>query len=135
LRTAAGSLLAGQGIIGLVLCPHLAMALVVAAVLLTGTGVLILIGFLTPVFSVLAGLECLSMATFRICPSWNLLDSKLVLIQATAIFVAIAFLGPGAFSLDAWLFGWKEIVIPAAPPKAGTRTNASSHRGTPPPLL
>lgn len=54
------------------------------------------------------------MAVFGVSFPRCLFDSKLVTFQATAILVAMAFLGPGAFSLDARLFGWKEIVIPAA---------------------
>ena len=82
-----------------------------------GTGALILIGFLTPIFSALACLECLVVAAFGSCPSWSLFGSRFIVAQVTATLVAIAFLGPGAFSVDARLFGWKEIVIPAAPHK------------------
>jgi uncharacterized membrane protein YphA (DoxX/SURF4 family) len=117
LRTAAGATLAAQGIICLALHPHLTMAWLATAVLLTVTGIFILIGFLTPIFSPLAALQCLGIAVFGISFPWCLFDSKLVTFQATAILVATAFLGPGAFSLDARLFGWKEIVIPAAPHK------------------
>jgi len=42
------------------------------------------------------------------------LESKLALLPIIAIAGAIALLGPGAFSIDARLFGWKEIVIPPA---------------------
>src|SRR5271169_3430261 len=117
LRTAAGATFAAQGILGLSLYPHMTAALLAAGILLTLTGVFMLIGFLTPIFSPLAALQCLSMAVFGISFPWCLFNSKLVTIQAIAILVALAFLGPGAFSLDARLFGWKEIVIPAAPHK------------------
>jgi len=88
------------------------------AVLLLSTGVSILIGFLTAVFAPLAGLECLSIAfSWFPAPALGLFDSKLAAMQVVAIFIAVALLGPGAYSLDARLFGWKEIVIPANPHK------------------
>jgi hypothetical protein len=30
---------------------------------------------------------------------------------------ALALLGPGAWSVDAWLYGWKQIKISARPPE------------------
>ncbi|MGB2634610.1 MAG: hypothetical protein WAM58_11810 [Candidatus Acidiferrum sp.] len=89
------------------------MGLLAAGVLMVVTGLFILIGFLTPIFSLLATAECVSVAVLGISRSWSLLDSKLIVLQVTAGLIAIAFLGPGAFSFDARLFGWKEIVIPA----------------------
>ena len=47
-------------------------------------------------------------------PIPNLFDAKLSLIFAGIMTVAIVFLGPGAFSLDARLFGRREIIIPQA---------------------
>jgi uncharacterized membrane protein YphA (DoxX/SURF4 family) len=109
--------LAAQGITFLSLHPHLTAVLLAAGILLTVTGIFLLIGFLTPIFSAMGILECLCAATFGTSLLWNLFDSKLVTIQTIAILLALAFLGPGAFSLDARLFGWKEIVIPASPHK------------------
>jgi uncharacterized membrane protein YphA (DoxX/SURF4 family) len=108
--------LAAQGI-SFFLHPQITGTLLVAGVLLTATGVFILIGFLMPIVSLLATVECLSMVVYGITLPHSLFSSKLVAIQAAAIFVAMALLGPGAFSVDARLFGWKEIVIPAAPHK------------------
>jgi uncharacterized membrane protein YphA (DoxX/SURF4 family) len=42
----------------------------------------------------------------------NLLNAKPSQILATTIAVSIALLGPGAFSVDARLFGRREIIIP-----------------------
>jgi hypothetical protein len=44
------------------------------------------------------------------------LDSKAAIIDVIAITTAIAFLGPGAFSLDARLFGRRVIFIPQQQP-------------------
>jgi uncharacterized membrane protein YphA (DoxX/SURF4 family) len=84
--------------------------------LLTITGVFILIGFLTPILSPLAALECAAFLIWVPVP-WGLLTSNLVVFPLITMFCAIALIGPGAFSLDAHLFGWKEIIIPAAPRK------------------
>lgn len=117
LRAATGAILAAQGLIYLSSHSQTTVGLLAAGVLLVVTGLFILIGFLTPIFSLLAAAECASIAVLGISRSWSLLDSKLIVLQVIAGLIAIAFLGPGAFSFDARLFGWKEIVIPAAPRK------------------
>jgi len=90
---------------------------------LLASGAALLIGYLTPIASVLAAGAMLASAV-----SWFptqgifLFESRLTVAFATVITVAIACLGPGAFSLDAHLFGRREIVIPgpAQPPNAKT---------------
>jgi uncharacterized membrane protein YphA (DoxX/SURF4 family) len=75
----------------------------------------LLIGFLTPVACLLLGLG--SIATpFSSFPTYtpNLLDDGLSILFVMVIAVAIALLGPGAYSLDARLFGRREIIIPQA---------------------
>jgi hypothetical protein len=77
------------------------------------TGGSLLIGFLTPGAGVVAALS-----TVLIAVAWYpLSDSSLFLVRAVALFVvadaaALVLLGPGALSLDAYLFGRREIVIP-----------------------
>ena len=84
--------------------------------LLSGTG--LVVGFLTPFASVLAG-ACVLASAFSWFPGPPIaspgLTSLTLLIVATA--TAIALLGPGAFSLDGVLFGRREIVIPPPAPR------------------
>ena len=74
---------------------------------------LLLLGFLTPVSAILVGL-----CTIGIALSWfpaltpNLFDAKLSAVFAVVMNAAILLLGPGAFSIDARLFGRREIIIP-----------------------
>jgi uncharacterized membrane protein YphA (DoxX/SURF4 family) len=115
LRVVVGAALGGHGILCLLYSDHMTLVVLVSTTLLLLSGVGLLIGFLTPILSLLTGLECLGIAC-----SWfpfqlmSPFESKLALAPVIAISAAIALLGPGAFSLDARLFGWKEIVIPPA---------------------
>jgi uncharacterized membrane protein YphA (DoxX/SURF4 family) len=110
--------LVAQGVVCLSWRPHESVILLVAAMLLFLTGTCILVGFLTPILSPLAALECLGMAlSWLPVPAWSLFESKLAATEMIAISAAIALLGPGAFSLDARIFGWREIVIPPLPHK------------------
>jgi uncharacterized membrane protein YphA (DoxX/SURF4 family) len=78
----------------------------------------LLIGYLTPVAAVLAGLCSLGgVLSLLAQPEQGFLTTRPSAILATAIASALVCLGPGAFSLDARLFGRREIVISnSAPP-------------------
>ena len=68
------------------------------AVLVVVGAVCVLLGFVTPLVAVLIGLA--SLAVFN--------------VNIVVLSTAIALLGPGAFSIDARMFGRREILIPNA---------------------
>jgi hypothetical protein len=70
------------------------------------TGALLLAGFLTPYAAALIGLAALDLAFTQ---------TKWQPVSAFVVSIAIALLGPGAYSLDARLFGRREIIIPRSP--------------------
>ena len=77
------------------------------------SGALLLSGFLTPVAGVLIGLGALGIALGWLpAATRNLFDAELPAVFAVIMSAAIVFLGPGAFSIDARLFGRREIIIP-----------------------
>ena len=101
LRLVAGCAVIGHGI------SELGGGLALAAIFLQGigivAGILLLAGLWTPVAgSLVAALEV-----------WNWLSLKpadpLADILLASIGAALALLGPGAWSIDARLFGWKRI--------------------------
>jgi hypothetical protein len=72
-------------------------------------------------FSFLTRLVAAGVVTVSSAISYpSLFDTRLATTLATSIAVAILCLGPGAFSIDARLFGRREIIIPDAshPPKS-----------------
>jgi uncharacterized membrane protein YphA (DoxX/SURF4 family) len=79
------------------------------------TGILLVVGFLTPIAGALVGLAGLGLA-FSLLPLAvpNLWNSELAVIFGLAILLAIIGLGPRAFSVDARVFGRREIIIPPA---------------------
>jgi len=89
------------------------------AVILILGGTSIVIGFLTPFASLAVGL-----CVFGITISWfpapplNGLGMRFLAFVVVTTAVGIALLGPGAFSLDGYLFGRREIVIPPRPPES-----------------
>jgi uncharacterized membrane protein YphA (DoxX/SURF4 family) len=78
-------------------------------------GLFLVVGFLTPIASIFAaaGNAILAFTVFS-AVSASLIDVKLKTLDAIMVAMAIAFLGPGAFSLDAYFFGRREIIIPDA---------------------
>ena len=74
---------------------------------------LILVGMLTPVAGIVVALSGIGIAS-SLLPSCTrpLFGSGIPLLFAISILLAIITLGPGAFSVDARLFGRREIIIP-----------------------
>ena len=85
----------------------------VISLLAVGAGALLLIGFLTPGAAIAVVLGSAGL-TLPGCPalSSGLLDAKPTTGFIIVMAVAVMLLGPGAFSLDSYLFGRREIVIP-----------------------
>ena len=81
------------------------------------SGALLLVGFLTPIAGAVAGLVTVALG-FSLLPPCTpaVFDSKLAIVLAVVILLGIVVLGPGAFSLDARMFGRREIIIPPAGP-------------------
>jgi len=80
-------------------------------------GFLLLVGFLTPLAGMLTGLCALAIG-FSLIPNCTktLFPSLVPAILALTNLLAIMMLGPGAFSVDARLFGRREIIIPPSSP-------------------
>ena len=101
---AGAGLLLLRAVIGLVLvvCPYHANGVVAAG------GLFLLVGFLTPLAGVvLAG--ALAIPHDASAPG-DAPDLSVVLLVAGCLSLVLQ--GPGAWSVDAWVFGRREIVIP-----------------------
>jgi uncharacterized membrane protein YphA (DoxX/SURF4 family) len=85
-------------------------------------GVLLLIGFLTPAASILVAIGGIGLML-----SWfpamvpSVLGSRSTIWFAAIVAAAIAMLGPGAYSLDARVFGRREVIVPRAPTEGSPR--------------
>jgi len=78
-----------------------------------GTGSLLVVGFLTPIVGTLAALGGLGIMLLSPSPaSWNLFSGNPLSLDVLVMGIASSLLGPGAFSLDARLFGRRKIIIP-----------------------
>lgn len=81
------------------------------------SGALLLIGLLTPIAAVAVALGALAIKVSLVSACEALLfDSSLAMQFGAVILAAIVLLGPGAFSVDARLFGRREIIIPPSLP-------------------
>ena len=112
MRLVAGFILGDLGIIGLRGEPRLGR--VTVSVLATTAGILLIAGLWTPIAGALAaGVELWCAFSPRGDPLTHVLLGTLG--------AAVALVGPGAWSVDARLFGWKRIKI----------RNQKSHREDP----
>ena len=102
LRAAAAIPAVQYAVEGLLTAPPVAL---VVQILATGAAALLLVGFWTPVAGVLMAMAEIFLAFSHFHDPW-------IHILLGAFGAALAMLGPGAWSVDARLFGRKRIQIP-----------------------
>jgi uncharacterized membrane protein YphA (DoxX/SURF4 family) len=89
-----------------------ALIMVIAALMVVA-GALLLIGSLTRWAAIAAATTgLLSMFSWFPGPRVGLFESPMTAVLAVVIAVSLVCLGPGAFSVDARLFGRREVIIP-----------------------
>jgi uncharacterized membrane protein YphA (DoxX/SURF4 family) len=116
LRAALGVVLLVQAAAGLVDWHGLGLKTLAVGLVTVASGVFLLIGYLTPFAGILAGVFCVGCSfSWFAAPNLEFFEAKVTAALATVIAVALVCLGPGAFSLDARLFGRREIIIPSSP--------------------
>jgi uncharacterized membrane protein YphA (DoxX/SURF4 family) len=95
----------------------------IAASLAITAGISLVIGLLTPLAGALVGILAVMMGNSLVpMAQASPFTLKLSFAFVVVIAVSVALLGPGAFSLDARLFGLREIIIPSRrPPDSSTR--------------
>ena len=81
------------------------MTVTIPAVFLSGAGLLLIAGLWTPIVGT-------STALIEIWKMFALPGDKWVWLLLGTAGAALAMLGPGLFSIDARLFGWKRIEAP-----------------------
>lgn len=84
---------------------QLPLATTLTGASLAGSGMLLIVGLWTP----LAGA---AVAAIAIAQMLNTAQDPLVRLLAGTVGASLAFLGPGRWSVDARLFGWRRIEAP-----------------------
>jgi uncharacterized membrane protein YphA (DoxX/SURF4 family) len=95
---------------------HVVRVATLAAISMAIAGAALIIGILTPIASVLVCLGGAVIILLCIPPAPLLLfDSRMAAFEFVVMSTVLVILGPGAISLDARLFGRKQVEIPQAP--------------------
>ena len=117
LRIALGAELAWSSYALLSPWPNAKARVAGIAVLILASGISLTLGFLTMLSSACAALLSLGLlASWLPVPAMEVDAFRLSSAFAAIIALSLAFIGPGAFSIDARRYGRREIVIPKRPP-------------------
>lgn len=81
------------------------MSVTIPAALLLGAGLLLIVGLWTPIVGA-------SVALIEIWKMLTIAGDKWVWLLLGTAALALAMLGPGLWSIDAHLFGWKRVEAP-----------------------
>jgi uncharacterized membrane protein YphA (DoxX/SURF4 family) len=113
LRVLVGFSLIIQGV-AYVQSPNHGLAMWGVAALAFIGGAFLLAGLMTPFVAGLVAIGGVGLAlSWLPLPVQDLFNSSRALIDLIVLAIAISLLGPGAFSLDARMFGRREITIPS----------------------
>lgn len=113
LRALVGFRLGAQGVAYLQSSNQGLVTWALAALAFT-SGLLLLAGLMTPLVAAIVAFGGVAIALSWIpLPTQDFFNSNFAVIDLIASAISIAFLGPGAFSLDARMFGRREITIPS----------------------
>lgn len=113
LRIAAGAALVFFGLITWLESQEPKVFILLVAAVSVACGLFLLLGLFTKLASMFGALICLSNVFSIMSLPLNVTTSKLPAVFTTMIAIAVACLGPGAYSLDARRHGRREIIIPA----------------------
>ena len=100
MRFVVGIVLVGSAASAMLADPPIAKAVV--PILLAAAGILLIVGLYTPIVGTLVALT-------EICGLFTAPAQRLVCLMIATFGAALAMLGPGAWSVDARLFGWRRI--------------------------
>ena len=119
LRSAIGVTAILQGALFLANSVNPAASILAAALLMAASGFALVLGLFTPLAAGTVGITTIGMALSRgismsgfPASAPNLFGATLSAVLVVVVAVAIVCLGPGALSLDARMFGRREVIIP-----------------------
>jgi uncharacterized membrane protein YphA (DoxX/SURF4 family) len=135
LRVAVGITLIVQGAAYIPELDKLHIGLSIACALTLGTGIALLVGLLTRFFGGLAVAVYIALTlAWWPAPSYNFFFGNPLAFDVITMAAVCTLLGPGAYSLDARLFGRRRIVFPQSPhipdPPAQISDKRSDHGKT-----
>ena len=113
LRFAVAFSAIAQGLLGLSASSETVLSVWMMALLAVSIGLMVLVGFLTPLAGLAAAIGYVVHGASLLFTGDPYRQSQgLAAVDLAVISIALVLLGPGAFSLDARLFGRREIIIP-----------------------